>query len=305
MRLRTQASVCALAAVLAAVLLGRTVSSGGIDVDGDGIEDARDNCPQTSTPEQLDDDGDGVGNGCDVCRAVADADQDDEDDDGVGDACDTCPDTDADVPDPDDPYAVRPDDEGCSVSQHCPCEGPASGRFVVWSTVRGYRRCVRRATRAMVRVGRLTRNERLAIIFNAARSDCGRRERSPEDADGDGILDDGDESGRIGDGLCRGGAVAGCDDNCRRVFNRTQADLDGDGNGDACDRDMDGDEIRNDADLCPRVADAEQLDADGDDVGDACDACADTEEAAEVDARGCSEEQNEAAADGAATTAVR
>ncbi|NND59511.1 MAG: hypothetical protein HKN49_04510, partial [Gammaproteobacteria bacterium] len=38
---------------------------GGLDVDGDGIPDATDNCPEQANPSQLDTNGDGYGNRCD------------------------------------------------------------------------------------------------------------------------------------------------------------------------------------------------------------------------------------------------
>jgi len=55
------------------------------------------------------------------------------------------------------------------------------------------------------------------------------------DSDGDGILDDGDESGTVGDNPCTGGQTQNCDDNCINTPNPDQADSDGDGFGDACD----------------------------------------------------------------------
>lgn len=65
------------------------------DSDGDGIGDECDKCPttagETCTPPSSDDiDGDGVSNGVDVCPEVSD-DQTDTDGDGHGDACDACP----------------------------------------------------------------------------------------------------------------------------------------------------------------------------------------------------------------------
>jgi hypothetical protein len=41
------------------------------DGDGDGVPDARDNCPSVANPDQRDTDGDGVGDACDPCPADA------------------------------------------------------------------------------------------------------------------------------------------------------------------------------------------------------------------------------------------
>ncbi len=66
----------------------------GSDVDGDGIDDAHDNCPGVPNPDQLDTDGDGIGDACDACPTIAGAvDSPDEDNDGILDACDNCPGT--------------------------------------------------------------------------------------------------------------------------------------------------------------------------------------------------------------------
>ena len=62
-----------------------------------------------------------------------------------------------------------------------------------------------------------------------------------EDDDGDGVPDDGDGSGTVGDNPCTPEETTGCDDNCPLDANSAQADLDKDGAGDRCDCDADGD----------------------------------------------------------------
>ncbi|WP_231496240.1 thrombospondin type 3 repeat-containing protein, partial [Nocardioides sp. URHA0032] len=82
----------------------QTIATGDVDivitqdVDGDGVVDGRDNCPEDANTRQLDPDGDGLGEPCDNCPDVANGGQADTDGDGVGNACDSTPtgDTDAD-----------------------------------------------------------------------------------------------------------------------------------------------------------------------------------------------------------------
>ncbi len=73
------------------------------------------------------------------------------------------------------------------------------------------------------------------------------------DSDLDGILDDGDNSGVIGDNPCTGGETADCDDNCRYTDNPDQKDKNGDGVGDGCQHDFDGDGINDNEDNCPEI----------------------------------------------------
>lgn len=61
------------------------------------------------------------------------------------------------------------------------------------------------------------------------------------DSDNDGIPDDGDNSGVVGDNPCTGGETENCDDNCRFNYNPGQQDSDGDGIGNVCCCDVAGD----------------------------------------------------------------
>ncbi len=74
------------------------------------------------------------------------------------------------------------------------------------------------------------------------------------DDDNDGVFDDGDASGTVGDNPCPNGQTVSCDDNCRLSENHFQADLDLDGKGDACDCDADGDNFG-----CGETADCDDL----------------------------------------------
>ncbi len=58
------------------------------------------------------------------------------------------------------------------------------------------------------------------------------------DYDNDGINNDGDNSGIVGDNPCIGGQTENCDDNCSSAYNPDQRDVDGNGIGDICEPTM-------------------------------------------------------------------
>lgn len=60
-----------------------------VDSDGDNLNNAFDNCPETANGDQADGDGDGVGDVCDNCPGIANADQLDWNGNGVGNVCDS------------------------------------------------------------------------------------------------------------------------------------------------------------------------------------------------------------------------
>lgn len=56
-------------------------------------------------------------------------------------------------------------------------------------------------------------------------------------------------------------------DNCHKIKNADQSDIDKDGIGDACDDDVDNDGFLNIEDNCPFVANHDQSDLDNDGIG--------------------------------------
>jgi hypothetical protein len=150
------------------------------DNDGDGIEDAIDNCPSDPNPSQLNSDGDAFGNACDSdkdddsilnsednCPVVPNSagQSDDEDGDTVGDACDACSGTGLGDP---------VDRGGCSIEQACPCEADEDGN--PWARHGTYVRCVVDAVYRF-RLSRIIDSSGAdAIKAAAVASDCGRRE---------------------------------------------------------------------------------------------------------------------------------
>ena len=162
------------------------------DIDGDGVCGDVDNCPDTSNADQLDSDGDGLGDACDPCPFDADndidgdgvcgdvdncpltvnADQADADLDGLGDVCDPDDDNDG-VLDEDDSCQSTPDSEvvnssGCSIGQQCSITDN-------WKNHGKYVSCVSHAAEELVDEGKISEEEKDAIVSSAAGSSVGKR----------------------------------------------------------------------------------------------------------------------------------
>ena len=109
----------------------------------------------------------------------------------------------------------------------------------------------------------------------AARIDLGAYEFSPDsdddgtpdwqdfDTDNDGIDDDGDNSGFIGDNPCRFGETENCDDNCIAIENPDQLNTDNDMEGNACEEDDDNDGVTDLADCAPELRGVSEIPSEG------------------------------------------
>src|SRR5688572_8177893 len=81
----------AFVAVVLLLFLAGASALQAADLDGDGVDDTIDNCPELANFDQADNDGDEVGTVCDNCPSAANANQNDVDNDLFGDTCDNCP----------------------------------------------------------------------------------------------------------------------------------------------------------------------------------------------------------------------
>ncbi len=232
-----------------------------IDSDGDGHRNMKDNCPSTPNANQADSDGDNVGNACDNCISTPNPDQLNHDGDSSGDACDSDDDNDGILDGADNcPFVSntsQTDSDGDGLGNACD-------------------NCIN--------------------TYNPAQADFdrdGTGDLCDLDDDNDGIKDDGNNSGTIGDYKCTGGATVNCDDNCQYNYNPTQNDADSDGIGDLCDNckddanvnqaDSDSDGAGDACDNCQGLQNASQADSDNDGVGDLCDNCVFAANAAQED----------------------
>lgn len=163
-----------------------------IDDDDDTILDTADNCPLIANLNQLnmdidgkgdacdaDLDGDGVDNEIDNCPILANGGQSDFDYDSTGDACDSDIDGDSvantvDICEFSATGAVVNPNDGCSVTQSCPCEGPR-GSTETWRNHGKYMSCTAKASGALLKMGLIMDFEKDEIVSVAAESACGMK----------------------------------------------------------------------------------------------------------------------------------
>lgn len=214
------------------------------DQDGDGVQDASDNCPIKSNADQADTDGDGKGDQCDNCASAQNPDQKDSNSNGVGDACEPLP-----QPPPPPPPQLDTDGDGIpDAGDNCPNDQNPDQKDMDQDGK-----------------GDACDNDKDNDGDPDQQDNCPEvKNPGQADLDGDGIGDacDTDKDGDT---------VLDIHDNCPFVPNLDQKDLDQDGKGDACDLDDDHDGVPDLQDNCPEKQNADQKDSDGDGLGDVCD----------------------------------
>lgn len=257
------------------------------DVDGDGVANTSDNCPNTSNASQTDTDLDGTGDACedddtdgvynsvDNCTSISNASQSNIDGDSFGDACDTdddgdgiadgsdnCPsnsnptqtDTDGDGPgDACDTPADDDNDGFPNVTDNC--DNEAGVNFS--APFDSYDGCADGDTD-----GFPTAVDACPTIAGVDFNAPYNNKDGCADTNNDGVPDTTDTDG---DGYPDGS------DNCQTISNPSQANADGDGFGDACDTDDDNDSVLDTTDNCDYTSNVAQTDTNNDGEGDACD----------------------------------
>ncbi|MFH2006846.1 MAG: thrombospondin type 3 repeat-containing protein [bacterium] len=218
------------------------------DIDGDGVPNLLDNCPDTPNAGQANSDSDAQGDACDNCPGLSNPSQGDQDGDGVGDLCDNCP------------HVANPGQENSDsdalgdACDNCPLVyNPGQGDMDLDGVGDLCDNCQAHSNPLQ--------QDADSDGFGNACDNCPTIPNDQTDSDSDGIGDlcdncpgrwnpdqhdpDGDHVGTI------------CD-NCPATSNASQLDSDGDSRGDLCDN-------------CVAVNNPLQEDTDGNGLGDACD----------------------------------
>ncbi|WP_179319954.1 collagen-binding domain-containing protein [Winogradskyella helgolandensis] len=218
------------------------IDEGFADIDGDGVADCVDNCPEVANADQADLDGNGIGDVCDepeieeVCDGidnngdgVIDEGFADTDGDGVADCVDNCPEV---------ANADQADLDGNGIGDVCDeveieevCDGiDNNGDGVIDEGFAdtdgdGVADCVDNCPE-------VANADQADLDGNGIGDVCDEPEIEEVcdgiDNNGDGVIDEG-FTDTDGDG------VADCVDNCIYAYNPDQTDSDGNGLGDACD----------------------------------------------------------------------
>jgi len=231
------------------------------DLDGDGVCDVDDNCPEIANADQVDTDADGIGDACDNCPDIANADQIDTDADGFGDECDNCPDI---------VNADQVDTDADGFGDECDnCPDIANADQVDTDADGFGDECDN--------CPEIANADQIDTDADGFGDEC---DNCPEVANADQIDTDADGFGDE------------CD-NCPEIANADQIDTDADGFGDECDNcpdvanadqiDTDADGFGDECDNCPDIANANQVDTDADGFGDECDNCPDIANADQID----------------------
>ena len=90
----------------------------------------------------------------------------DADCDGVPDDADRCPET---------PEGEEVNNDGCTVAQFCPCDGPLNGGK--WKNHGKYVSCVAHTAGDLVKADLITAGDKDVIVSTAAQSACGKKDK--------------------------------------------------------------------------------------------------------------------------------